>query len=192
MITLLFKTVLSLFPFIREIVNSHQQGPRDRRTKNPLTPWLVIALVYIVAFTTCAGSYIIELLDKEQKYNLENTKLSHLVQMSEDVRNENLELRKQLRAVRDQLIQVTDARDSLLQKNADLRDENDKQSDQIDLLTSQNNQLTTEVARLTERLGLCERPPIPQQRVVVEAPRVEHRNKPSSGRSKELLNKLMQ
>ena len=184
MFTLMFKTILALFPFIREIVNSSQQGPRDRRTKNPLTPWLVITIVYILASTTSAGTYIIQLLDKERKYTLENTKFSHQIKLSEAVTDENLELKKQIRDLHTELEEAEDDCASTKRRNEELVSESGQLRAELSTLNTQNKVLASEVGRLKSEL---EAKAATRQPVVVTTP---VKQKSESRRTRALLNEL--
>ena len=103
MFTITIKAILSLFPFLKEIVENLQKGPRDRRTKNPLTPWFVICLVFMIAGGTIAGRYMVDLMDEVRELTLAKTNLEHQLSLKAGVVTENIELKRQLVLAGDRL-----------------------------------------------------------------------------------------
>lgn len=96
MFTVTIKAILSLFPFVREIVENLQKGPRDRRAKNPLTPWFVICLVFMIATDAIGGRYMIDLMDQVHDLTLKRADLEHQLSLKAQVVEENLDLKKRL------------------------------------------------------------------------------------------------
>lgn len=96
MFTVTIKAILSLFPFVREIVENLQKGPRDRRAKNPLTPWFVICLVFMIATAAIGGRYMFDLMDQVHDLTLKRADLEHQLSLKAQVVEENLDLRKSL------------------------------------------------------------------------------------------------
>lgn len=96
MFTVTIKAILSLFPFVREIVENLQKGPRDRRAKNPLTPWFVICLVFMIATAAIGGRYMFDLMDQVHDLTLKRADLEHQLSLKAQVVEENLDLRKRL------------------------------------------------------------------------------------------------
>ena len=118
MITLLIKTIMSLFPFVKEIVDSLQKGPRDRRAKNPLTPWLVICLVFMIAGGATGGHYMIGLMSSERELRLENTNLKHSLDLMQDTKEINAELKRDNRKAVEQYLLT---KDELARVNEEMR-----------------------------------------------------------------------
>lgn len=96
MFTVTIKAILSLFPFVREIVENLQKGPRDRRAKNPLTPWFVICLVFMIASAAIGARYMFELMDDVHDLTLKRSDLEHQLSLKAQVVEENLDLKKRL------------------------------------------------------------------------------------------------
>lgn len=96
MFTVTIKAILSLFPFVREIVENLQKGPRDRRAKNPLTPWFVICLVFMIATAAIGGRYMFDLMDQVHDLTLKRADLEHQLSLKAQVVEKNLDLKKRL------------------------------------------------------------------------------------------------
>lgn len=96
MFAITIKAILSLFPFVREIVENLQKGPRDRRAKNPLTPWFVICLVFMIASGTIGARYMFDLMDEVHDLTLKRSDLEHQLSLKASVIEENIDLRKRL------------------------------------------------------------------------------------------------
>ena len=152
MLSIIFKTLLSLFPFIREIVDSYQRGPRDRRAKNPLAPWLVICIVFALGLAVLSGKYVINLLEKEHELTLRVETLEHQLSMNAEVEAENLELRRAARLSERVTGKLTDDNKQLVSnlaiqttKNTQLVSDNEKLTD---LLDDRQNELTVALERI--------------------------------------------
>lgn len=107
MFTVTIKAILSLFPFVREIVENLQKGPRDRRAKNPLTPWFVICLVFMIATAAIGGRYMIDLMDQVHDLTLKRADLEHQLSLKAQVVEENLDLKKRLGRLASRVDEVT-------------------------------------------------------------------------------------
>lgn len=152
MLSIIFKTLLSLFPFIREIVDSYQRGPRDRRAKNPLAPWLVICIVFTLGLAVLSGKYVINLLEKEHQQTLRIETLEHQLSMNAEVEAENLELRRAARQNERLTGKLTDDNKLLVSnlatqtaKNTQLESDLEKQTD---LLDDRQSELTVALERI--------------------------------------------
>lgn len=159
MITLLIKTIMSLFPFVKEIVDSLQKGPRDRRAKNPLTPWLVICLVFMIAGGATGGHYMIGLMSSERELRLENINLKHSLDLMQDTKEINTELKRNNRKIADQYLQIKEelsqANDKLArahEENAELRKEMANIKDQLNAANQTVLALQTDKTILYQQL----------------------------------------
>lgn len=124
---LMLKTILSLFPFFKEIVESLQRGPRERRTKNPLAPWLVICLIFMLAAGVIASQHLLDLMEEIRVLSLDRATAKHQVELLERVKSENTKLSEELGETQAQLnyanrqnTEVTEARDKLQKTNNEL------------------------------------------------------------------------
>lgn len=159
MITLLIKTIMSLFPFVKEIVDSLQKGPRDRRAKNPLTPWLVICLVFMIAGGATGGHYMIGLMSSERELRLENINLKHSLDLMQDTKEINTELKRTNRKIADQYLQIKEelsqTNDKLArahEENAELRKEMANIKDQLNAANQTVLALQTDKTILYQQL----------------------------------------
>lgn len=171
MLTILFKTLLSLFPFIREIVESYQRGPRDRRAKNPLTPWLVLCIVFTIGLAVLSGRYILTSLENERAMALKIESLEHRLKMNNEVEVENQELKRALRAKDLSEAKLVDSSKVLTTKLETQSKEYLLLEESNDTLVARNNELVAKLQEATEtlkRVQLTAEVKPPQKQVLVD------------------------
>lgn len=193
MLTLILRSIMSLVPFIREVVDNLQKGPRDRRARNPLTTWLVFSIVFIIAGLATTVVKGMNYFDQHQATSLENVELKHKIELMADVSNENLQLKQRYRELqetvesdretnRDLRSQLRDLQTTLTGVQQDLDDYRKQITELRDLVSSlqrDKTELANQLANVTASEAL-ERP----------VPVVQHQPKRLSARTKALIAEL--
>jgi len=121
MLTLILRSIMSLAPFIREVVDNLQKGPRDRRAKNPLATWLVLSIIFIVVGAATVVYKGLGYFETQQRISLENVELKHKIGLMVDVTNENLEVKQHNRQLLERIESDGDLKRQMANEKRDLQ-----------------------------------------------------------------------